>query len=82
MFQGITIGSFNMFFKSEDDCRQYLFDLKWKDGYRCRNCNCQKSCKGETRFHLRCTQCGYDESVTAHTMFHKLNPTCILDFTN
>jgi ISXO2-like transposase domain/Transposase zinc-ribbon domain len=72
MFQGVTISSFNKFFRSEDDCRQYLFDLKWKDGYQCRNCNCKKSCKGKTRFHLRCTQCGYDESVTAHTLFHKI----------
>ncbi|MEJ7736318.1 MAG: IS1595 family transposase [Chitinophagaceae bacterium] len=72
MFQGITISEFNKFFTSEDDCRQYLFDLKWNDGYRCRNCNGKKSCKGKTRFHLRCTQCGYDESVTAHTLFHKM----------
>lgn len=72
MFQGITVSSFNKFFTSEDDCKQYLFDLKWKGGYRCRNCDCQKSCKGKTRFHLRCTQCGYDESVTAHTLFHKI----------
>lgn len=72
MFQGITISSFNKFFTCEEDCKQYLFDLKWKDGYRCRNCKCKKSCKGKTRFHLRCSRCGYDESVTAHTMFHKI----------
>ena len=72
MFNGITISSFNKYFKSEDDCRQYLFDLKWKAGYQCRKCSCNKSGKGKTRFHLRCNQCGYDESVTAHTIFHKI----------
>jgi len=82
MFQGITISSYNKFFKCEDDCRQYLFDLKWKDGYRCRNYNCQKSCKGKTRFHLRCTHCGYDQSVTAHTMFHKLKLPLLKAFGN
>ena len=72
MFQGVSIQQFNRFFKNEDDCKQYLFDLKWKDGYRCRNCGCTKSNKGKTGFHLRCKNCGYDESVTAHTVFHKL----------
>ena len=72
MFQGISIQQFNRFFQNEDNCKQYLFDLKWKDGYQCRKCGCNKSHKGRTRFHLRCQSCGYDGSVTAHTMFHKL----------
>lgn len=72
MFQGISIVEFQKFFKNEDDCKQYLFDLKWGNGYVCRRCNCKESNKGKTRFHLRCKQCAYDESVTAHTMFHKL----------
>ena len=72
MFQGVSIQQFNKFFKNEDDCKQYLFDLKWTEGYQCRNCGHTKSNKGKTRFHLRCKSCGYDESVTAHTVFHKL----------
>jgi len=72
MFQGITTSSFNKFFTSEDDCKQYLFEMKWKEAYQCRKCNCAKSCKGKTGFHLRCRECGYDESVTAHTLFHKI----------
>jgi hypothetical protein len=28
MFQGITIKQFQQFFSNEDDCKQYLFDLK------------------------------------------------------
>jgi predicted RNA-binding Zn-ribbon protein involved in translation (DUF1610 family) len=72
MFNGISIQVFNKFFKSEHDCKQYLFDLKWKDGYRCPKCGCIKSHKGKTGFHLRCQHCGYDESITAHTVFHKL----------
>ena len=72
MFKGITISAFNKHFKSDDDCRQYLFDLKWKDGFQCRKCSCITSGKGKTSFHMRCTQCHYDESVTAHTLFHKI----------
>jgi hypothetical protein len=72
MFQGISAQQFNKYFQNEDDCKQYLFDLKWKKGYRCRRCGCTKYYKGRTRFHLRCRSCGYDESVTAQTIFHKL----------
>jgi hypothetical protein len=72
MYKGVSIQQFNKFFRNEDDCKQYLFDLKWKTGYRCRRCGCTKSYKGKTRFHLRCQDCRYDESVTAHTIFHKL----------
>lgn len=72
MFQGISIATFNKSFKNEDDCKQYLFAMKWKDGYKCRRCGSFGSNKGKTSFHLRCKVCAYDESVTAHTMFHKL----------
>ena len=72
MFQGVSIGEFQKFFQTEDDCKQYLFDLKWQHGYCCRRCKFKGSNKGKTGFHLRCKLCGYDESVTAHTMFHKL----------
>jgi len=72
MFQGVSIQQFNKFFKNEDDCTQYLFDLKWKNGYKSRRCGFTKSYKGKTRFHLRCQACRYDKSVTANTVFHKL----------
>jgi len=42
MFQGVSIQQFNKFFQNEDDCKQYLFDLKWRDGYQCRKCGCKK----------------------------------------
>ena len=72
MFQVITIKQFQQFFVNEDDCKQYLFDLKWKDGYQCRRCGGARFVKGRTSFHLRCSKCGYDESVTANTLFHKI----------
>ncbi|MBE7447265.1 MAG: IS1595 family transposase [Planctomycetia bacterium] len=72
MFKGISIEQFNKSFRTEDDCRQYLFDMKWQQGYKCRDCGSVKSYKGKTQFHLRCQYCGYDESVTANTIFHKL----------
>lgn len=72
MFKGINLGSLNDDFKTDESCKQYLYDLKWKSGFRCRRCAHNKSWKGKTDFHRRCTLCGYDESVTANTAFHKI----------
>lgn len=72
MFHGISIKEFGKHFRSNDDCRQYLFDLKWVNGYKCRKCENDKAVKGKTSFHRRCSACAYDESVTANTVFHKL----------
>ncbi len=45
MFKGISVQQFNRYFKNEGDCKPYLFDLKWKKGYRCRKCDCTKNYK-------------------------------------
>ena len=51
MFQGISIHQFNKFFQNEDDSKQYLFDLKWKDGYQCvESAVVKKVIKGELGF--------------------------------
>ena len=72
MFKGETFEEFHDYFKSEFVCRQYLFDLKWSDGYCCKKCGFNKFWKGRTALHARCARCDYDESVTAHTIFHKI----------
>lgn len=59
-------------FKCEDDCKRFLFDLKWHDGFVCIKCGNTKSWKGKTNFHQRCASCNYDESCTANTIFHKI----------
>lgn len=71
-FDSTTFQKFNQVFKTDDDCRAYLYSLKWKNGYRCRKCGHHLSYKGETKFHQRCRLCDYDESTTANTVFHKI----------
>ncbi len=72
MFQGITLREFNQKFQSEFDCKNYLYRIKWSNGFCCRRCGCLKCWRGRTEFHARCVECDYDESVTANTVFHKL----------
>ena len=72
MFTGVSSKKFNDEFKCEDDCRQFLFDLKWQKGYTCSRCGHDQSWPGRMSFHLRCRKCDYDESVSANTIFHKI----------
>lgn len=72
MFKGMSVKEFNKSFKNDDDCRQYLFRLKWADGYHCKKCGNKKYHKGKSKYHFRCTQCLYGESPTANTIFHKM----------
>lgn len=58
-------------FPTEQSCREYLSEIKWAKGYKCRKC-------GHDRYQLRqdisrcCNICKTIESPTANTMFHRL----------
>lgn len=69
MFKGITPRQFDRYFQCEDDCREYLFHLKWKKGYKCHRCKHTIFWRGTTRFHTRCANCDHMESVCANTLF-------------
>ena len=71
-FYGIDAISFGKRFTCNDDCYQYLYDIKWSNGYKCVRCGSTEDVKGRTRFHRRCKHCSYDESVTSNSLFHKV----------
>ena len=72
MFKGKSIYDFRSEFSSSDDCKRYLFDLNWGNGYECSKCGHGKCYTGRTKWYLKCAKCAYDESVTANTLFHKM----------
>jgi transposase-like protein len=55
-------------FATEEACRQYLFRLRWPDGFRCPRCGGGKywTLRGVL---LQCAACGRQASVTAGTIF-------------
>lgn len=54
-------------FSSEEACREYLFALRWPDGFRCPRCDRDKAwAVGKDLF--ECVDCGYQASVTAGTI--------------
>jgi len=55
-------------FSTEDACRQYLFTLRWPEGFKCPACGSQESwCLGNGLF--KCSSCGHKSSVIAGTIF-------------
>ncbi|HEY8660850.1 MAG TPA: IS1595 family transposase [Hanamia sp.] len=70
MFKGINVIEFSKRFQTNENCYDYLINIKWGKDYQCSRCGCKESYKGRTYFYRRCRKCEYDESVTANTVFH------------
>jgi len=66
-------------FKTDEDCWEYLFSLRWGNGFYCPKCNNQK-------FHLNnrklaeCYNCGHQVSITSGTIFHGTRKPLLLWF--
>jgi len=73
-FESLSLFEFQDKFKTDADCYQYLFDIKWKDkAYQCRRCGNSNACvDSQNKYTKKCTKCQSKESSTAHTLFHKL----------
>ncbi len=55
-------------FSTEEACRDYLFQLRWPEGFRCPRCHHTKAWPtGGTLF--KCSACSYKASVIAGTIF-------------
>jgi transposase-like protein len=66
-------------FSTEEDCRDYLFRLRWPDGFRCPRCGHAKAWPiGKCLF--ECGACGYQCSVTAGTVFQDTHKPLTLWF--
>lgn len=55
-------------FSTADACRQYLFSLRWPDGFACPRCGGREAWP-MTRGLWLCRQCRHQTSVTAGTIF-------------
>ena len=71
IFKGQNLIEFAERFKSDLDCREYLSNIKWSEGYVCRKC---KHTKSQIRkdYSRTCNICSDTESAMANTLFHKV----------
>lgn len=73
IFKGISLTKFNIHFKNDEDCYEYISNIKWDNNtFVCKRCGNTHHCKGNLPFSRRCTRCKHDESPTAGTMFDKI----------
>jgi hypothetical protein len=60
---------FDRRFHSEQACLDYLYQLRWPEGFRCSRCSHNEFWKSSRGLYL-CRQCNHQQSVTAGTIFH------------
>jgi transposase-like protein len=63
-----TVAEFEARFRSEQVCREYLFQLRWPEGFRCPRCGAAKAWPLRSVL-WQCAACGCQVSLTAGTIF-------------
>jgi len=71
LFSGQNLLEFNDRFRTDKNCKEYLADFKWKNGFRCLKCNHTGS-QIRKDFSRTCNKCSHTETASANTLFHKL----------
>lgn len=73
IFKGQNLLEFSDRFKTDLDCKEYLSNIKWNDGFKCIKCN-HVGAQVRNDFSRTCNinTCGHTESATANTLFHKV----------
>lgn len=67
-------------FRSEEDCWNYIFEIRWPNGFVC------PKCRGSNKYWLteqkliHCSSCGHQASVTGGTIFHGTRKPLLLWF--
>ena len=63
-----TIAELEARFSSEEECRRYLSNLRWPEGFRCPRCNGVKAWPIRQVLY-QCSACGHQTSIIAGTIF-------------
>ena len=58
-------------FGTDDQCRRYLFQARWPDGFRCAGCGHERAWAHKTRLIYECVACGKQHSLLAGTIFEQ-----------
>ena len=76
----MTFDEFVKSFSTEEQCRDYLFKLRWPGGFECPKCRCKINWAiGNTLY--ECKQCGRQSSVIAGTIFQDTRTSLKVWFT-
>jgi hypothetical protein len=70
-FEGQNAQEFYVRFNSVVSCKEYLSEIKWKDGFKCVKCS-HSGCQIRANYDRTCNKCSHTESPSANTLFHKV----------
>ena len=79
-FDGVNSINFHKKFRTDSDCLEYIAEIKWESGYKCKRCESEQYIKGSKPYNRRCLKCKYNESPTAGTMFDKVKFSLVKAF--
>lgn len=74
-----NIMEFEERFSTEESCRDYLFNLKWPNGFRCARCEHEKAWPLKNNLY-QCAHCDHKVSVISGTIFHGTHKSLVLWF--
>src|SRR5436309_14735270 len=63
--------SFQAQFGTDEQCRDYLFEARWPDGFRCTGCGHADAYRHKKRLIDECVACGKQHSLLAGTIFEQ-----------
>ena len=63
-----TLLEFEKQFSTEKFCQEYLFKMRWPDGFKCPQCGHNKAWHTQKNL-LHCSKCGHQSSIIAGTIF-------------
>ena len=66
-------------FRTEEDCWNYIFEMRWPDGFSCPRCNNSKYWLTDKAL-IHCATCGHQTSITGGTIFHGTRKPLLLWF--
>ena len=63
--------SFLARFGTDEQCRAYLFEARWPEGFRCAGCGRDRAWAHKVRLIYECASCGKQHSLLAGTIFEQ-----------
>lgn len=70
LYYPADVAQLRAWFASDDECLDYLYWLRWPDGFKCPPCASEATSR-DTMSRYRCGVCRRSVSVTAGTIFEK-----------
>jgi len=64
-----NLREFDSWFTDEAACRNYVYRVRWPEGYECGRCRSRAAPWITARGYLHCRECGGELSITAGTVF-------------